>query len=576
MIFGRINMNPAANPAVLDTATWDAEAAARLARAVDATYWQAVREGIARGFPLSRTNELIPFAGSAAMQGGQACFLAQLADGQQVFVSIGPEGGEALLGAPFLADALGDARLAFYRTDAPVIDRYTRLVRPDKGPRAMGPIPRLGIGTRMSAAMWPGIYEALDRGGFAANTIQDSVLRELELLENILAARPPEAIHLPGFGVVESGHTGSTCEGLWTYGVLEALKSEGYFRYGADADHLKMAHGAEGRSHAKHVLEIARFYTFFTLDVSEVLGYEALMAKSGVAAAMFESAVPSPSERADVLSYHSQKRSIGDVVYAPDEERIGRLAGKYWEALAAAADLGNHIARFKEGRPFDLEFAVDERTPDVGTCDCITSDDEVFFALLELQRRGVPVTHLAPNFGVEKSVDYRCPGGLADLEERVGRQYRIAEEFGVLLDFHSGDDLSSATRRAIARATQGRNHFKIAPMPQEMFAQTVEELLPDLFARWWADSLAYARHEAERGSQFAARCLAEQRASGASPSAHDIIFHNFGFAFVGKRDAAGNYLNRETLYSLPVAFYDEYRKRLVAYLCMLAEELLRP
>ena len=110
-------------------------------------------------------------------------------------------------------------------------------------------------------------------------------------------------------------------------------------------------------------------------------------------------------------------------------------------------------------------------------------------------------------------------------------------------------------------------------MPQIMFAETVCDLHPELFRRWRDDALAYAKREAAGGSEFAATCIAEFQASETAPSPHDIIFHNFGFAFVGKRDAAGQYLNRETLYSLPPAFYAEYRRRLVAYLCPLAEEL---
>jgi hypothetical protein len=142
------------------------------------------------------------------------------------------------------------------------------------------------------------------------------------------------------------------------------------------------------------------------------------------------------------------------------ENRWGRIVGEYWEALDATQALVEHIRQFKGDRPFDLELAVDEHTPDIPTCACITTDDEVAFVLLELKRRGIPATHLAPNFGAEKSVDYRCPDGLAGLAARVRSQCQIAEEFGVLLDFHSGDDLSSEMRRVIGRATGGRNHLR--------------------------------------------------------------------------------------------------------------------
>jgi hypothetical protein len=573
MRFGQIDFNPAHNPAILDSATWDQEAVASVLAGVDPAGWAAIADPTARAAP-----PLTLYAGSAARRGASAFALAGLPDGQQVFIQTGPADAPAPLGTPFMASALAAGRqLRAYRTDATVIDRYCHLLRPDKGPQALGAIPRIGAGSRMSAAMFPGTYRAMAAHGFAANTIQNSV-RELELLENILAGRPPEAIYYPGFGTVDAGHTGATFEGLWTYGVLAALQSDGVFRYGADADHIKVLPGARGMAWARHVIECARYYSFYTLDVSGVLDYAALWAISPAAAAAYlETRIPSARERQAVLAYHRQGRTIGGVAYQPDEATLGRLVGKYWAALAAAEELTVFLRGLKGGRPFDLEFAIDERSPDVGTCESITYNTELAFVLLESQRRGIPFTHIAPNFGVEKGVDYRCPGGLAELETRVAEQYRMAKEFGMLLDFHSGDDLGAETRRGIGRATQGRNHFKIAPQPQIIFAETARDLYPALFREWWDASLAYAQRETTGGSTFAATCIREYEASAdPTPSPTDPIFHNFGFGFVGRRDGQGQYMNRERFYGLPAAFYQEYQERIVVYLGELARDLFSP
>jgi len=335
--------------------------------------------------------------------------------------------------------------------------------------------------------------------------------------------------------------------------------------------------GAGGMARAKHVIECARYYSFYTLDVSGVLDYAALWIESPATAEAYLTTLPAASERQAVVAYHRQGRRVGGVDYRPDEAMLGRLVGKYWASLAAAEELTAFVRSLKGGRPFDLEFAIDERSPDIGTCESITYDTELAFVLLEARRRGLPFTHVAPNFGVEKGVDYRCPAGLTELETRVRSQYQMADEFGMLLDFHSGDDLSGTTRRVLGRATQGRNHFKIAPQPQIIFAETVRDLYPTLFQEWWAESLAYAQREAASGSAFAASCIREyETAANPTPSPLDPIFHNFGFGFVGRRDAQGQYLNRERLYGLPGAFYREYQDRIVVYLCELAQDLFSP
>ena len=217
--------------------------------------------------------------------------------------------------------------------------------------------------------------------------------------------------------------------------------------------------------------------------------------------------IPDAVDRSDLLAYHRQPRRIGGFDYRPDDATLGRLVGKYEVALDAVGKLYEYICGLKEGVPFDLELSIDEHPNDVPTFDCLTSETELIFVLLEAQRRGLPLTHVAPNFGVEKGTDYRGADGLAGFEGASGILCRITEEFGIMPDFHSGDDLSAATRQAIGRATAGRNHFKVSPMLQLLFGEVLADHHPDLFRRWWEDALAYAQREAAAGSAFAAECI---------------------------------------------------------------------
>ncbi len=136
----------------------------------------------------------------------------------------------------------------------------------------------------MTTAVWPAIWQAMAQGGFAANAIQNSV-RELNFLETLLEGRPAEKNIAFGFGTIETGYTGSSYEGLWVAGVLDALKHGASSRYGADADHIQVKRGADGLARAQRLLEATRYYSFYTLDVSDVLDYGALSASAAAGTA---------------------------------------------------------------------------------------------------------------------------------------------------------------------------------------------------------------------------------------------------------------------------------------------------
>lgn len=191
MRFGKLEINPAKNPAILDTATWDPESAWGVVQSLDDAYWHSIQEAIEQDNPLPVVDGFIPHTTSSARCHGGALFLASLADGQEVFVEIGA-GDESVLETPIGVETLeAGSRIAMYKTDAAVIDRFFRFVNPVSGPRAMGAVPRLGIGSRMTTVVWPGVFRAMDTCGFAANAIQNSV-RELNLLSNLLAGRPAD------------------------------------------------------------------------------------------------------------------------------------------------------------------------------------------------------------------------------------------------------------------------------------------------------------------------------------------------------------------------------------------------
>lgn len=87
----------------------------------------------------------------------------------------------------------------------------------------------------MTTACWPAVFWAMESGGFSTIAIQNSV-RELKSLDDVLERRPTLRNYYTGFGMIEFGHTGSTCKGLWVAGVLQALQHPMRFPFGAGAD----------------------------------------------------------------------------------------------------------------------------------------------------------------------------------------------------------------------------------------------------------------------------------------------------------------------------------------------------
>jgi hypothetical protein len=571
MTVGKLELDPARSPAVLDTTTWDPSAAVRQVRALGVGFWDRVTTSPGRPPPEEPACRI--HAGANTSFRGCDLTLATLGDGQEVFLATGPAATCAVLGPPLEAIELGDGRgLAIYPTDLAIVARLLREANPEKAPRAMGTVPRLGVGNRHTVAVWPALFRAMERAGFAANAIQNS-RRELHLLADLEEGRPAHENHLFGFGRILEGHTGSTFEGLFQAGVMAALKAPTLPRYGADADHIQVKRGADGMARAKQVVAAARHYTFFTLDVSDILRYTATTSASAAeAVALVEEAIQSPAERRDVLAYHRRTRTVAGRRYALDDLQISRFAAKHWAALDAVEALLADLAVLKGAEPFDVELSIDENPPEIASAECITSPQELVFLAAELRRRRLRVSHLAPHFGVEKGTDYRCPDGLPGLEARVEVISGIAEWYGLMLDCHSGDDLGRPTRRVFGRATRGRTNFKVSPSLQTLLAATLADVQPELFRFWWDEVLDHVWEEAGRGAEHAVQCLRAFEAHPV-PSASAPLFSSYCFFAVGRRDAEGRFVNRERLYDLTPSLLEEYGRRLEAMLIEVAEDI---
>ncbi len=109
--FGKLELDPARNPAVLDTTTWDRDAAVTLVFQEDDGFWHRVQN-------LAGKNEELPVSGkhltvypsSHAPDQGADVFLGTLPDGQDIFVRIGPMRGSSQLGYPMATKPISGGR----------------------------------------------------------------------------------------------------------------------------------------------------------------------------------------------------------------------------------------------------------------------------------------------------------------------------------------------------------------------------------------------------------------------------------------------------------------------------------
>ena len=136
-------------------------------------------------------------------------------------------------------------------------------------------------------------------------------------------------------------------------GVLAALKWNGPLRYGADADHVQVKRGADGLDRAKRVLHAARYYSFYTLDMADVLDYAALDgALGGRGGAIPITTNPGACGTNWGLGISQAAFPVRFRLVQLDAATVGRFVGKYWDALDHAGGVGSIYRRFEGGAGF--------------------------------------------------------------------------------------------------------------------------------------------------------------------------------------------------------------------------------
>jgi hypothetical protein len=305
---------------------------------------------------------------------------------------------------------------------------------PELRPKRLPDSPSFGFGDRLGLAT-PGHVRALKEAKVFPVLAQQS-MRENARTGRNFAQVLADAL----FGAIQEGYTGG---------------------FAADADHLKSL------DQAKEAAKLG--YTFFTCDPSDFL-------------VPVEKLAPQESKQHIQKSIWDQlkKEYVGPKFVIPGlgelsfrEEELLRIALKYWRALEFAEEMYKTLAKeLPEG--FDFELSVDE------TAQPTTAKEHLFLAL-ELRRREIKITSLAPRFpgAMEKAVDYR--GDLEEFRRAVKAHSAIAQKFGPYrLSLHSGSDKWSLYP-IFAKETQGLWHVKTAGTSYLVALRVLARVSPALF-----------------------------------------------------------------------------------------------
>ena len=309
-------------------------------------------------------------------------------------------------------------------------------------PSALGLKKSFGFGDRLGLAT-PGHHAAVKNTGFAPVFAQQSV-REMERTQ-----RTPQEV----LGAAR-----------------QALAKLGYAQpWGADADHHKTPEDV-----AKSA---AAGFTFFTIDPSAFVNNNAdKMSPAELATAVRQleaDGIFAPGWSEDYLG---RRFEVADwLTLEFTTELLDRAVVKYARAIAHSAMMSEAIARACAGRAFDVEVSVDET-------DSVTSPLDHLFCGLELKRRAVPVTSLAPRFigEFEKGIDYR--GDLRQFERQLKEHVAVAKFCGPYkISVHSGSDKFSIYP-VVGRVCGELLHVKTAGTSYLEALRVVARTAPGLFA----------------------------------------------------------------------------------------------
>ncbi|NCC63588.1 MAG: hypothetical protein EOM15_02880 [Spirochaetia bacterium] len=373
--------------------------------------------------------------------------------------------------------------------------------------------PSIGLGDRLGIATEGHIQAMKEAKAFPVFAQQS--IRELSLTRRNLE----QVIDSAAYSVFQEGFT---------------------LGYGADADHLKTS------EEVARALEAGA--SMITLDSSEQIE----QAVQNLSDAMVDLAYDKLDKDIRKLFeqlYEDQLFSIGDITLKLGKLQLRRDILTYHKALDHMQMIyEQHIK--KTERPLDFEISIDETTH-------ITNPKSHLFIALELKRRKISITTLAPRFFGEfqNGIDYH--GDIALFEEDLVQHVAIAQEFHYRLSIHSGSDKFSIF--PIFRACiQGSFHIKTSGTSWLEAVRLISQKDPQLYRKIhkhalsrFSDACAFYHVSTDIAAirNLDTVCDAELPTYLDDDNARQLLHITYGF-ILEDEDERGNKLFKEELFAL--------------------------
>ncbi len=405
------------------------------------------------------------YGDSACAKDGQVFILKKVPRGRQliIFTLDGGEPGDGFSGDTSSISAAGRRVSIKTCPITPDNSKQLRSTFPFTRPMPLGTMTSFGMGDRMGNAT-PGHIRAARGYDFAP------ILPQQSIREMARTGRSPQNV------------MDDACWGVF---------QEGYrFPFGADADHLKTEEDV--------ISTFAAGFTFYTIDPSDQLNFNADNMTDAEISAAFDALFPDVKEKEALLSRYEKNIEISDpetgkkALFTPEPAAIRRIAVKYLSAIKHTIKMNRVLLDlFGAADRFDFEMSVDETpTP--------TTPLEHLFVAVELRRAGIIPQSLAPRFPGEfqKGIDF-----IGDVDVfRAGIELHalIARHFGPYkLSIHSGSDKFKIFP-IVGEITRGLFHEKTAGTSYLEAMRVIARKAPALYRE--IHEFALSRFEEDRAS----------------------------------------------------------------------------